>query len=119
MRTRYVEEPFARDTFLAYRRPTGSNPFHPSRDPLAAILPLFPRRFQLPIPLGLNLLLMPGEHILRRDVADGAVQTQVIVMLCVTLILTDIRFLHFQLRQDTFRWSLSVAGPFVCRCLTS
>ena len=62
MRTRCVEEPFARDTFLAYRRPTGSNPFHQSRGPLAAILALFPRRFQLSIPLGLNLLLMPGEH---------------------------------------------------------
>ena len=56
-------------------RPTGSNPFHPSRGLLAAILPLFPRRVQLPIPLGLNLLLMPGEHVLWRDVADGAVQT--------------------------------------------
>ena len=67
------------------RRPTGSNPFHPSRDPLAAILPLFPRRFQLPIPLGLNLLLMPGEHVLWRDVADGTVQTHVVVMLYVTL----------------------------------
>jgi hypothetical protein len=33
-----------------------------SRCPLAAILPLLPRRIQLPIPLGLNLLLMPGEH---------------------------------------------------------
>jgi len=42
-----------------YRRQTASNPFHPS--------PLFPRRFQLPIPLGLNLLLMPGEHVPRRD----------------------------------------------------
>jgi hypothetical protein len=39
----------------------GSNPFHPSRRPLAAILPLFLRRVQLPIPLGLNLLLVPGE----------------------------------------------------------
>ena len=38
-----------------------------------------------PIPLGLNLLLMPGEHVLRRDVADGAVQTNVVVMLYVTL----------------------------------
>jgi hypothetical protein len=28
---------------------------------------------------------MPGEHVLRRDVADGAVQTDVIVMLYVTL----------------------------------
>ena len=26
------------------------------------ILALLPRRFQLSIPLGLNLLLMPGEH---------------------------------------------------------
>jgi hypothetical protein len=40
------------------------NSFHPSRGPLAAILPLFPRRLQFPIPLGLNLLLMPGEHVL-------------------------------------------------------
>jgi len=39
---------------ILYGRQTGSNPFHRSRDPLAAILPLFPRRFQLPIPLGLN-----------------------------------------------------------------
>ena len=45
-----------------------------SRGPLAAILPLFPRRLQLPIPVGLNLLLMPGEHVLWRDVADGAVR---------------------------------------------
>src|SRR6202171_1819212 len=53
-------------------RPIGSNPFHPSRGPLAAILPLFPRRFQLPIPLGLNLLLMSDKHVFRRDVAYGA-----------------------------------------------
>jgi len=31
-------------SFRMNRRPTGSNPFHPSRRPLAAILPLFPRR---------------------------------------------------------------------------
>jgi hypothetical protein len=35
--------------------------------PLVAILPLFPRRFQFPTPIGLNLLLMSGEDILRRD----------------------------------------------------
>jgi hypothetical protein len=64
---------------------TGSNLFHPSRGPLAAILPLFPRRLQLPIPLGVNLPLMPGEHVLRRDVANGAVQANVVVMLYVTL----------------------------------
>jgi len=64
---------------------TGSNPFHQSRGPLAVILPLFPRRLQLPIPLGVNLLLMPSEHVLRRDVAYGAVQTDVVVMLHVTL----------------------------------
>jgi hypothetical protein len=56
-----------------------------SRGPLAAILPLFPRRLQFPIPVGLNLLLMPGEHVLWRDVPDGAVQTNVVVMLYVTL----------------------------------
>jgi len=72
-------------SFQMNRRPTKSNPFNQSRGPLAAILPLFPRRVQLPIPLGLNLLLMPGEHVLRRDVADGAVQTNVVVMLYVTL----------------------------------
>jgi len=27
-------------------------------------------------------MLMPGEYVLRRDVADGAVQTDVIVMVC-------------------------------------
>jgi hypothetical protein len=62
-----------------------SNPFHLSRGALAAILSLFPRRLQFPVPLGVNLLLMPGEHVLRRDVADGAVQTSVVVMLYVTL----------------------------------
>ena len=48
---------------LPNRRPTGRNPF------------------QLPR----GTLLMPGDHILRRDVADGAVQTDVIVMVYVTL----------------------------------
>ena len=32
----------------------------------------------------LNLLLMSGEHVLWRDVADGAIQTHVVVMLYVT-----------------------------------
>jgi hypothetical protein len=41
---------------------------------------MFPRRVQLPIPLGLNLRLMPGEHVLWRDVADGTVQPGVVVM---------------------------------------
>jgi hypothetical protein len=46
---------------------------------------LFPRRLRLPITLILNLLLPPGEHVLRRDVANGAVQTNVVVMLYITL----------------------------------
>jgi len=49
--------------------------------PLAPIFPLFPRRLQFPIPRGLDLLVMPGEHVLWCDVADGAVQTRVVVML--------------------------------------
>ena len=36
-------------------------------------LPLLSRRLQLPVPLGVDLLLMPGEHVLRRDVANRAV----------------------------------------------
>jgi hypothetical protein len=39
------------------------------------MLPLFPRSLQLPILVDLNLLPMPDEHVLRRDIADGAVQT--------------------------------------------
>jgi hypothetical protein len=73
------------DYFLVNRRPTGNNAFHPSRGPLTALLPLFPRCLQFPIPLSLNLVLIPGEHALRRDVPDGAVQTNVVVMLYVTL----------------------------------
>ena len=44
-------------------RPNGSNPFHPSRGPLAAVLPPFPRCLELPIPLCLNLVLMPAQPI--------------------------------------------------------
>jgi hypothetical protein len=41
---------------------------------MPAILPLLLRRLQFLIPLGLNLLLMPGEHVLRRDVTDSVVK---------------------------------------------
>jgi hypothetical protein len=59
----------------------GSNPLHP----LATILPLFPCRLQFPIPVGPNLLLMPGKHVHWGDVADRAVQTNVAVMFYVIL----------------------------------
>ena len=62
----------------------GSNPFHQSRGPVVSVLPPFSCRLQLPVPLGLNLVLMPGEHVLRRDVTDGAVQADVVVMLYLT-----------------------------------
>jgi hypothetical protein len=71
-----------------------------SRGPLAAILPLFPRRLQLPIPLGENLLLMSAEHVPRRDLSDGAVQTDVVVMVYVTLNQTP-RVLKRQRRSGT------------------
>src|SRR5882724_376881 len=73
-----------------------SNPLHPSRGTarrlvlafshgrLATNLPWSPRRLQLPIPVGVDLLLTPGEHALRRDVADRTVQG-VVVMLDVAL----------------------------------
>jgi hypothetical protein len=41
---------------------------------MPAILPRLLRRVQFPIPVGLNLLLLPGEHVLRRDVTDSAVK---------------------------------------------
>ncbi len=56
-----------------------------SRGRLATNLPLLPRRLQLPIPVGVNLLLTPGEHVLRRDVADRTVQADVVVMLDLAL----------------------------------
>ena len=52
-----------------------------SRSLLPTNLPLLSRRLQLPVPLGVDLLLTPGEHVLRRDVANRAVQTDVVVML--------------------------------------
>jgi hypothetical protein len=42
---------------------------------MAAILPLIPCRLQVPIAVGLNRLPMPGEHVLWRDIANGAFQT--------------------------------------------
>ena len=56
-----------------------------SRGRLATNLPLLPRRLQLSIPLGVDLRLKPGEHVLRRDVADRAVQADIVVMLDVAL----------------------------------
>jgi hypothetical protein len=55
-----------------------------SRSLLPANLPLFSRCLQLPIPLGVDLP-TPGAHVLRRDIADGIVQADIVVMLDVTL----------------------------------
>jgi hypothetical protein len=52
---------------------------------LASILSLLPRHLQLPITLGPNLPMVPSEYVLRRDIADRALQTDVVVMLHVTL----------------------------------
>src|ERR1051326_433339 len=57
----------------------------PSRPLLPTNLPLFTRCLQLPIPLGVDLRLTTGEHVLRRDEADGTVQADVVVMLDVAL----------------------------------
>ena len=45
-------------------------------------------------------MLMPGEHVIRRDVADGAVQADVVVMVYVTLNQTP-RILQRQRRSGT------------------
>jgi len=40
---------------------------------------------QLAVAVGIDLLLTPRQHILRRDVAGGTVQADVVVMLHITL----------------------------------
>jgi hypothetical protein len=50
-----------------------------SRGLLTTNLALFSGLLQLPIPLGMDLLLTPGEHVLRRDVANRTVQANVVV----------------------------------------
>ena len=52
-----------------------------SRGLLPANLTLFSCLLQLPISLSMDLLLTPGEHVLRRDVANGTVQADIVVML--------------------------------------
>jgi hypothetical protein len=54
-------------------------------DLLAADLPLLPRLLQLTVALRLDLLLTAGEYILRRDVANGSVQADIVVMSHVAL----------------------------------
>jgi hypothetical protein len=51
----------------------------------ASNLPLLSGRLQLPIALRVDLLLAPGEHVLRGDVACGAVQSDVVVAVNISL----------------------------------
>src|SRR3979490_708427 len=44
-------------------------------------LPLSSCHLQLPVPLSMDLLLTPGEHVLRRDVADCTIQANIVVVL--------------------------------------
>jgi hypothetical protein len=77
-----------------------------SRGRLATNLPLFPRGFQLPIPLGVDLLLTPVEHVHRRGVADGTIQADVVVMLDLALHQTP-RIVQRQWRSGRMHSSLS------------
>ena len=52
---------------------------------LATNLPLLPRLLQLPVALCMDLLLTAGEHVLRRDVANGTIPADVVVMLDIAL----------------------------------
>src|SRR5437764_175504 len=62
-----------------------SGPQSLSHSLLPTNLPLLSRRLQLPIPLGVDLRLTPGEHVLRGDVANRAVQPDVVVMFDIAL----------------------------------
>jgi hypothetical protein len=54
---------------------SGNWPFHhaflSSRSLLPTKLPPFPRLLQLPVALGVDLLLPPRQHVLRSEVADA------------------------------------------------
>src|ERR1035438_6368391 len=63
----------------------GDWPLRFSRSLLPTNLTLFSRRLQLPIPLGMDLLQAPYGHVLERDVGDGAVHADIVVMLDVAL----------------------------------
>jgi hypothetical protein len=65
-------------------RPTGRDLICTSGGLLATNLPLLPRRLQLPVALRVDLLLPPRQHVLRRDVARGAVQPEVVVVVHVS-----------------------------------
>ena len=56
-----------------------------SRGLLPTNLPLFSCHRQLPISLSMDLVLTAGEHVLRRDVTDGTVQADIVVMFHVAL----------------------------------
>ena len=56
-----------------------------SRGLLPTNLPLFSCLLQLPISFSMDLLLTAGEHVLRRDVANGTIQADIVVMLDVPL----------------------------------
>src|SRR5207244_1098784 len=67
------------------RRFAGDRASRYLRSGAPANLPLFSHLLQLPTPLGMDLLLTRGEHVRRRDVADGTVQAHVIVILDIAL----------------------------------
>lgn len=52
---------------------------------MATQLALLPCGLQFAIAPGMNLDLTPGQHVLRRDEADGAVQSHRVVVIHVTL----------------------------------
>src|SRR5579864_3358646 len=47
-------------------------------------LPMFPGGLQLPVPFRVDLLLPPRQHVLRRDIARRAVQSDVVVVVHVS-----------------------------------
>src|SRR5271165_4852468 len=58
---------------------------------------------QLPIPLGMELRLTPGEHVLRGDVTDNTVQADVVVILDVAPHVYSLPGISVQCAEATFR----------------
>jgi hypothetical protein len=80
-----------------------------SRSLLLVNLPLFSGQLQIPIPLGVDLLLPPRQYILRRNVADGTVQALLhVALLGATVVLERPKELHAEAQPRNLRQRTAV-----------
>jgi hypothetical protein len=83
---------------------------------LATNLSLLPSRCQPSVSFAVHLLLTTGQHIPRCDIADGSVQADVVVMLDVVLLFSDLcqRSIFPKARTSFVRWARTLRADY-CR----